>query len=1445
MRELALIFSGQGTQYIGMGKKLYTEFKEAYDVFEEASYVLGKDLSKLCFEGSSEELIKTYNAQPVILTLSYAMFKVYMKEIGIEPKLSAGHSLGELTALTCAGAFEFKNAVELAMNRGLFMDRMATQVNGGMIAVRGVDRSIIEEEYKRYRDNNRYLAIANYNSPKQIVISGEVDTLNQFKKQLENIGAKVTKLNVSGAFHSLFMHDAAYQFKQEVEKYQIKPLRWPVISNVTALPYEDTACSSELLSRQIVSPVHWQESIEYILSKNIRTFIELGPKSILKNLMHDYEENITGFSYDRYEDRCNASKILLGEPTKIELEKAQTKIVTLLGNEDGKYTKTENELANIYGEVLGIEEVNIYESFYELGGDSISLMKIIARLKSKYGYTISNSQFIDAGTIFNISNVILQSTEDNYNSDIMEYTVVKGSEDELNKPFPITEVQKAYLVGRNTQFVLGGVGTHIYLEFITQLDIGRLNKSLIEIINRHPIMRSIILPEAQQKVLEEVPEYVISYIDISNLSQEEQQIYIKNKREKLSHRVFETDKWPLFGFEAYKISEWENYLFVDVDMLIADGGSLQIIGNELIQYYNKPDEKLPELMFTFKDYMMGYQEIRKSQLYKEDKRYWLDKLEEFPAAPQLPLRVAVEDIKKPHFKRYCKVINSLTWKEIKKKIQNKSISPSAVLCTAYIEVLAYWSNQQDLAINMTVFNRYEFNQDVEKIIGDFTSTVLLGAHLNCNDSFWEKAERIQNVILEALEHRHYDGIEFSKELSKNAISERKVIMPIVFTSMLNGDKSQGGLMDLGKLTFSVSQTPQVFIDCQVVEVKDTLMISWDYVDELFEEYMISNMFEQYISSILGIMTNSTEEKLQPPAEDLQLINEYNNTDKEIEVKTLHELFIKKSREFPGNIAIEMKNEKITYKELDLKSNAIAQHLEEKGIQHGEFVGVIAKRCPETIMNILGILKVGAAYVPIDPEYPEERKDYIINNSKCRYVLEPDFRIQNNINKNVENYNYHNDINAIAYVIYTSGSTGKPKGVVITHREAANTILDINDKYSVNESDRILGIASMCFDLSVYDIFGALSAGGTLVMIPDQRNIKNLMDAIYNKKITIWNSVPAIMNMLVDNLEEEQDESYYWSPVVHWNMDGANVIIRGKKYSTDISEMFPKFYCVTQKGCNLYSITKIFKDIDKNKIAEFMKELIEDQILVKGILTPKEIFSTQEKLFRNTYGEDIAFDAEKVKRFKALQLNRRNIDSKEAKLILKSEENYPGYIVNRRSCRKFREDREIKFEEFSRMLSVLKQNRTIEEVKYYYASGGGLYPIDIYVYIKENRIEGCGKGLYYYCPIDNSLNLINAEAHIDEGSHYFTNKDIFNSSAFSIYFIYNAEANMPKYGTNGYLYACIDTGIIVATINAMAEDVGIGLCSIGDMVFNRIEKYFKLNENQVLIHTIEGGLKIER
>jgi malonyl CoA-acyl carrier protein transacylase len=314
-KRLALLFPGQGSQHTGMGQELCTYFPVANRIFEEASDILNLDMKKLCFDAGMKELTRTENAQPALLTISVAKYRVYQQEWGIAPFLGAGHSLGEYSALVCGGAITFRNALSLVRLRGELM-RDASEAGGGaMMAITGLHYNAVEAQCKESDNEHGRVVVANYNALTQTVISGHTEALAAAGERLTAIGGRAVPLRVSTAFHSPLMQPSAEAFEKELAKYKFKTPEWPVISNVTARPYEDKESIPSLLTQQITHPIRWLETMEYMKQQGIDVAIELGPKKVLKNLMAKSSRHIKVYSANTQSDLQELAEIDPGDFT--------------------------------------------------------------------------------------------------------------------------------------------------------------------------------------------------------------------------------------------------------------------------------------------------------------------------------------------------------------------------------------------------------------------------------------------------------------------------------------------------------------------------------------------------------------------------------------------------------------------------------------------------------------------------------------------------------------------------------------------------------------------------------------------------------------------------------------------------------------------------------------------------------------------------------------------------------------------------------------------------------------------------------------------------------------------------------------------------------------------------------------------------------------------------
>lgn len=290
MGKVAFVFPGQGSQYSGMGKELAEKYAVAKSVFDEADKALGFSISKLCFEGTEDELKLTANTQPAILTVSVAASRV-LSEKGLEPDFVAGHSLGEYSALVAAGSLKFADAVRLVRKRGTYMQEAVPQGVGAMAAIMGLSHAVVADVCKRAADGE-VCAPANLNSPEQTVISGHAGAIKRAVELASQAGAKrAVILQVSAPFHSALMTPIQEKFEQDLRGVEFSNLSVPLATNVDADTITTGSEAREALVRQLSMPVRWEESVRLLIDEGVNTFVEVGPSRVLTGLLRQIERS--------------------------------------------------------------------------------------------------------------------------------------------------------------------------------------------------------------------------------------------------------------------------------------------------------------------------------------------------------------------------------------------------------------------------------------------------------------------------------------------------------------------------------------------------------------------------------------------------------------------------------------------------------------------------------------------------------------------------------------------------------------------------------------------------------------------------------------------------------------------------------------------------------------------------------------------------------------------------------------------------------------------------------------------------------------------------------------------------------------------------------------------------------------------------------------------------
>lgn len=816
---------------------------------------------------------------------------------------------------------------------------------------------------------------------------------------------------------------------------------------------------------------------------------------------------------------------------------------------------TEIAVERIWAWALGRDAVSADDNFMAIGGDSLIAVRIVAEVRDRFQIEMRAEVLFEATTIRKMAAEIDRRRLLG-NSGVakapMGLPSIRPEAGDHDKPFPLTDIQQAYWIGRSVEMELGGVGAHFYLELErTSIDRERFEQAWQCLIERHGMLRTIVLPEGKQKLIDPAPRYQVELRDLTNIPSEYANRILAQERERMSHRLYSGEHWPPFELLLTKIGPDEVRLHLSFDLLIMDLWSLRLLMRELLILYDDPRAELPALDLTFRDYVLALVAFEKSDAWLNSFRYWQGRLKNLAPAPDLPLARTPGTIGKPRFTRRSESLSKEEWFKVKNQAERLGLTGSSVLIAAFAEVLAAWSRTSRFTINLTLFQRVPVHSQVNQIIGDFTSTILFGIDWVAAKSFSDLARAVQTQLWRDIEHTHVSGVRVLREAAKNRNGGPGTVMPVVFTSGL-----AQGLPELerlermegqrfGTLTYSISQTPQVWLDHQAYEQDGVLQFNWDSVDALFPPRLLDDMFAAYCGGLRRIASDHvawTDPRTSwiSPAE-IALRAAVNDTAVPIPSGLLQAPFLAQVRLQPSQPAVATWDRHISYEDLYRQVQVVARRLRELGVTPNRLVAIVMEKGWEQVVAVLAILEAGGAYLPIDPELPEERRWFLLHRGDVEIALTqpclqeslswPTELRRLTVSWSDEQVSVApmmppSDPRQLAYVIFTSGSTGEPKGVMVDHQSALNTITDINQRFGVGPDDRVLALSSLSFDLSVYDIFGTLAAGGTIV-IPHPGSRREPSDWAYlvrHERVTIWNSVPALLEMLVDHLVGRDDLS---------------------------------------------------------------------------------------------------------------------------------------------------------------------------------------------------------------------------------------------------------------------------------------------------------------------------------
>lgn len=833
----------------------------------------------------------------------------------------------------------------------------------------------------------------------------------------------------------------------------------------------------------------------------------------------------------------------------------------VLDNKDA-YVAPKNEiqetLSSLWATILDIEKVGIQTDFFSLGGNSIAAIKLVSQINIAFQSQLSVKDIFKHKTISKIEPLIIASKGD------FQYRNFQINDGDTEKytPYALTNVQQAYLFGRMGNFELGNVSTHGYSETIfSNIDVKKFQQCFNLLIQRHPALRTVF-SDKDQRVLREVPEYVV--VDHGEVSKNR----FNEIRNRLSHKVYDVSQSPLMDFEVSRYDS-ECILHMSIDALIMDGQSSGIFFSELVKLYSSvlPKEVfLPELDATFKQYMTQYERLRQGDIYQRSKDYWLEKLPGYDFSARLPMQKNPANIQTPKFSRLKTIVPLDVWSKIEALTLENNISLTSLVLYVYGVVLSRWSGKRSFCINLTLFNRLPLHTQVNGILGDFTVLELFNFTRTRDLPITESMNLIHSRLWDDIEHNLFDGIDFQRLARKElSISSDQALSPVVLTSVL-GEKNNNdlGIPEFVKKGYSITQTSQVYLDNKAYVSDEGFVAEWDYVEQIFEPELIQAMHNEYCLLLESLAKTSWDQPLRLIKTDersLAVIKQANSNITPMVSDTLVSLSLEGMTRHADRIGVVDVYGEHTHQKLKEYSVRIANCLYQGRSLTNTLIGVLSEKGHQQVVSTLAIMQAGGAYLPLHADWPLDRIDEVLTEGLVSQVLVSEAlfeqRIQNS--KLIDKYLWlvvesaYSDerissedtalpsvgLDDIAYVIFTSGSTGKPKGVTISHRGAVNTIVAVNEKCDVSEKDTVFALSELSFDLSVYDIFGFLAKGGSIVF-PDPDKTKDpehWLSCVNRYHVSLWNTVPQLMQLLVDQAEGAGDSGLGISSIKQVLMSG--------------------------------------------------------------------------------------------------------------------------------------------------------------------------------------------------------------------------------------------------------------------------------------------------------------------
>ena len=797
-------------------------------------------------------------------------------------------------------------------------------------------------------------------------------------------------------------------------------------------------------------------------------------------------------------------------------------------------TPQEEVVAGIFSDILKVEQVGSLDNFFELGGHSLLATQLVSRLRDAFSVEVPIKALFENPTVEGIARRIQEAQAAEAGMQAPPLTPIPRDGD-----LPLSFAQQRLWFLDQLQPGSAFYNIPMALRIKGNLNYDAMNRTISEIVRRHEVLRTTFENvEGKPRVVIHPPEeLIVPIVDLQDVPEEHRENRAKELAKAEAQKPFDLEKGPLFRVQLLKLAEDDHVALVTMHHIISDGWSMAIFVREVGVLYPKHikgnGQVLPELKIQYVDYAAWQRNWLQGEVLQKQLDYWKRHLEGAPPVLELPTDKPRPPIQTFNGAAERMVIPGEVLQKLRSFSRQENATVFMTLLAAFYALLHRYSRQDDIVVGTPIAGRT--HSELENLIGFFVNTLALRAQFTPGISFKELVQQVRQATLGAHAHQDLPFEQLVEELQPERNLSHSPIFQVMFVFQ-NLPMERLELPGITLQPFEAKPDVSKFdISFIASESPDGLMVEWEYNTDLFEATTIRRMMNHFQKLLEEAVADPQKPihrlSLMEPAELQQILVAWNASQKPYESNwCVHEKFEQVVAENPEGIAVEFDDVQLTYAQLNQRANQLARYLRKLQVGPEVLVGISMDRSVDMVVSMLAVLKAGGAFVPIDPTYPPERVQYMIEDSRIPVLLTqkmvksvlqvPDQVTVVAVDEAWESIATESDANLnnitdplnLAYVIYTSGSTGKPKGTMLAHRGLINLAQVQKEAFGITTASRILQFAALSFDASVWEFVMALLNGATLVLTNREQLVtgQGLEEVLRTKRITTVTLPPSML-----------------------------------------------------------------------------------------------------------------------------------------------------------------------------------------------------------------------------------------------------------------------------------------------------------------------------------------------